>query len=67
MKFGLMLYSNFILRIDASADFPEPVQRLICLNCGEFAFFGCLSFALAPIRLLPNIGTVLEYRGVEGK
>jgi len=35
-------------------------RRPICLNYGEFAFFGlscwfgCLSFALAPIRLLPH-------------
>jgi len=49
-------------RIDASEDFLEPIQTPlpICLRCSEFAFFlpsgwlGCLSFALAPIRLLPD-------------
>ena len=36
----------------------------MCLSCGEFAFFmasywlGCLSFALAPIRLSPDYITV---------
>ena len=53
---------NLASRIDASEDFLEPgqPQSSIRLNCGEFAFFapsgwfGCLSFALARIRRLPD-------------
>ena len=49
-----------------SDDFLESAQPRppICLNCGEFAFFAhpgwlaCLSFALAPIRLLPDYTVV---------
>jgi len=43
-------------------------QRPICLNCGEFAFFelsccfGSLSFALAPIQLLPDYTVCALYR-----
>jgi len=51
----------------ASNDFLEPVQSRLpmCLSCGEFAFFvascwlGCLSFAVAPVRLSPDY-TVLR-------
>jgi len=68
-------------RIDANVDFLEPAQSPppICFNYGEFAFFlpsgwlGWLSFALAPIRLLPdytgnyhNIIIIPHFLGISG-